>query len=172
MLGAALQPVLATCIIQLNVPFPHPPTSSSPAGLHGSCPTYSRGAACKLPALGFEPGLPDSESPDTIPAPMSNQFIKTLLAPHPPHCPATETSAAPFPGEQIPSWLERSRDNVGRQFKQLQQNTPAVFTPRHYYTFQPRRDWPISGISSLLQLFPTCNWFCGTQREGGWGWRR
>lgn len=100
---------------------------------------------------------------------MSNQFIKTLLANSPSCCPATETSAAPFPGERIPSRLERSWDNVGRQFKQLRQNTPAVFTLCHYYTFQPRQDWPISGISSLLQLFPTCNWFCGTQREGGWG---
>lgn len=39
----------------------------------------------------------------------------------------------------------------------------------HYYTLQPQRNWPLSGISSLLQLFPICNWFCGTQREGGWG---
>ena len=100
---------------------------------------------------------------------MSNQFIKTLLAKAPSRCPATETSAAPFPGEQIPSRLERSRDNVGRQFKQLRQNTPAVFTLRHYGTLQPRRDWPISGISSLLQLFPACDWFCGTQRIGGSG---
>lgn len=77
------------------------------------------GAAYKLPARGFEPGLPSSKSPGAVPSPVSNQFINTLLARPPPRCPAPETSAAPFPGEQIPSRLERSRANVGRQFKQL-----------------------------------------------------
>ena len=129
----------------------------TPRALPGSC-------------LGWDsnPGRPSRE-PRRRPSSTSNQFIKTFLAttPAPPRCPAPETLAAPFPGEQIPSRLERSRDNVGRQFKQLRQNIPAVFALCHYYTFQPRRDWPISGISSLLQLFPTCNWFCGTQREGG-----
>lgn len=37
-----------------------------------------------FPPWDSNPGPPDCESPDTVPSPMSNQFIKTLLAPHPP----------------------------------------------------------------------------------------
>lgn len=138
-----------TCVIQLNVSLPQrqPYTARLCWDLNRGWPNLR------------------AQAPPSQPCLISS--LKLSLPTPPSLCPVTETSAAPFPREQIPSWLERSWDNVGRQFKQLRQNTPVLFTLCHYYTFQPQQDWLLSGISSLLQLFPTCNWFCGTQREGG-----
>lgn len=61
---------------------------------------------------------------------------------------------------------------LGTQFKQSERNCCELFSlPSRYYGFLQRwRDWAVSGISTLLQLFPVCNWFCRTRRRMGENW--